>query len=131
MNLNYRKPKESDWRVMWEEALSNQMCSQSSLTCILHFSSGDYSLKGRRHILKKMAVPTIFNEKANDTTNNLETTLETTLPNDVGVENQNEMLLTKIMNLEKELNDLKEKCQEPLVRFAMEANDATVSISPL
>lgn len=56
-------PFESNWRTSWELALNGQECSSSPWVCIEHFSPDDYVFvnQGKKIVIKKNAVPTIFN----------------------------------------------------------------------
>lgn len=58
--MNCRQPTAMDWRIKWEAALSNIECSRGPFTCIRHFSSNELIKKRGKHVLKPMAVPTIF-----------------------------------------------------------------------
>lgn len=63
---SFRMPSQVDRRRKWDDILFNHRHTHGNLICIEHFKSDDYVVGKNRPILKKDAVPTIFNSSTTD-----------------------------------------------------------------
>lgn len=62
MKFVARIPKDTIARNAWDDALKYQECGNSPYLCIEHFTPDDYtiSMNGQKHLLKKGAIPSVF-----------------------------------------------------------------------